>query len=64
MHAKESMGNTPLHMCAAAGVIDCAILVATSRRAPDLDSQNVWGQTPLMMCAALGAKGVPMMEMI
>ena len=62
--AKEALGATPLHVCSASGVTDCAILVATSKKAPDLDAKNIWGQTPLMLAAALGGKGVPMMEML
>jgi len=64
VHEKESLGCTPLHMCAAAGHLDAAKTLVNSSGVPDLDARNVFGQTPLMLAAGRGGKGSAVLDML
>jgi len=64
VHAKESLGSAPLHLCAQGGHLDCAHCLVNSSGKPDVNVRNAFGQTPLMLAAQRGGRGDAMLDML
>jgi ankyrin repeat protein len=62
--SKESLGASPLHMCASMGHLDCAMCLVHSSGKPEVDVRNVFGQTPLMLAAQRGGRGFALLDML
>jgi len=62
--SRESLGATPLHLCAAAGHLDCCLTLINSNGQPSVDAKNVFGQTPLMLAASKGGRGTAVLDML